>query len=81
MAAKLTLYVDPRAVHKARRFADRSKNSLSKLVERYFNSLADASRGKAGEIGPIVRSLCGVLKNKGDAREAYGSYLAAKYKV
>lgn len=46
-ATKLTLRLDERAVAQAKRYARRRGTSVSRLVERYFASLADASLADA----------------------------------
>lgn len=83
MESKLTLKLDSTAIKRAKQYIMRHKgNSLSKLVEQYFNSLTSAETVREKKLPPIVSSLSGVLKDHGniDAKKEYTGYLMEKYK-
>ncbi|MBN1578691.1 MAG: hypothetical protein JW913_19160 [Chitinispirillaceae bacterium] len=83
MESKLTLKLDSTSIKRAKQYVSRHKgNSLSKLVERYFNSLTSVETVREKKLPPIVSSLSGVLKKHGinDAKEEYTGYLIEKYK-
>lgn len=78
MDSKLTLKLENAVIERAKEYAKSNKTSLSKLIERYLDSLT----GKIDEeTTPLVESLTGVvdLKNIDDKKE-YIDYLVEKYK-
>ena len=76
-ATKLTLRLDERAVEQAKRYAARRGTSVSRLVERYFASLAD------GEDGGALPPSTAWFANRPPAApvdpDAYDRYRDAKY--
>jgi gas vesicle protein len=83
MEAKLTLKLDSDAIKRAKQYISRHKgNSLSKLVEKYFNSLTSEEKEEKRKLPPIVSSLSGALKSYRikDVKEEYTDYLVEKYK-
>jgi hypothetical protein len=84
MESKLTLKLDSEAIRRAKQFIKTHKgNSLSKLVEGYFNSLTlKDSVEKEKKLPPIVSNLAGIIKtNKEEnVKERYTDYLIEKYK-
>lgn len=81
MDTKLTLKLDESIIEKAKGFAKRQKTSLSKLIENYLHQITSEDEGKE-EITPLVKSLSGIIDLPADYdhKEAYGNYLADKYK-
>ena len=75
--AKLTLSVDDRVVHRAKRYAKLRGVSVSHMVETYLSSVAEPVSTPSGAT-PVLSSVRGVLKNA-DASE-YRKHLASKYR-
>ena len=76
--SKLTLSVDRRVVLGAKRYAKLRGVSVSKMVEAYLATVAEAPVPPDTENAPILRSVRGALKHA-DIR-AYRKHLAAKYR-
>lgn len=78
---KLTLKLKQEAIQKAKLYARNHRESLSRMVERYFESVAEPPASYAVEITPLVRELSGIvrMKKKEDERELYADYLSKKY--
>lgn len=81
METKLTLKLDKDVIEEVKRYAKKRNVSLSKMVERYFQSLIDKKRPKKRKYTALVEELSGVitLDKDFDHREAYGDYLIEKY--
>jgi hypothetical protein len=83
MEAKLTLKLDVDAIQRAKNYLKTHKNdSLSKLVEQFFNSLtASDPMEHSGKLPPIVSGLAGCLKRAKDknVEDLYTDYLIEKY--
>jgi hypothetical protein len=83
MEAKLTLKLNSGSIKRAKQYIRSHKgNSLSKLVERYFNSLTALDENKEEKkLPPIVASLAGVIKKSTikDIKSEYTDYLIKKY--
>jgi hypothetical protein len=84
MESKLTLKLDSLSISRAKKYIHRHRgNSLSKLVENYFDSLTkDDAKAKSRQLSPIVSGLAGVAK-KGrlkNVQDDYTDYLIEKYK-
>lgn len=84
MESKLTLKLNTLTIGKAKRYIQKHRgNSLSKIVENYFNSLTDNELDEGDEkLPPIVSSLAGIadkakVKN---IKSDYTDYLIGKYK-
>jgi hypothetical protein len=85
MDTKLTLKLDKYVIDKAKVYAASQKRSLSRLIESYLKSLIDTDKTETKDdivISSFVKSLkTGVkLPVDFDYKEAYGDYLAEKYK-
>lgn len=78
---KLTLKLKQGAIQKAKAYAKRNKESLSRLVERYFESVSEPPAQYEAGITPLVKELSGVIRMKKGAneRKLYAEYLAKKY--
>lgn len=85
MDRKLTLRLDKYVIDKAKGYAFSQKRSLSRVVESYLKSLVDTDKTENNddiEISPFVKSMQTGVKIPADFdyKEAYGDYLAEKYK-
>lgn len=80
METKLTLKVKQTVIRQAKKYAQKRKTSLSKLVENYLQKIT-STKGEAGpeQITPLVKSLSGILKDSGNLKESYADFLTKKY--
>jgi hypothetical protein len=82
--AKLTLSVDEAVVERAKEFARRRGTSVSALVERYLDALAQPGgalpAGEAATLPPVTARLAGLLRGAKADRETYRRYLDEKYR-
>lgn len=79
MNTKLTLNLDKGVIEQAKIFAKKNNVSLSKLIERYLNSLTVVSETDR-EVSALVESLTGVISNNlVDDKKDYQDYIADKY--
>ena len=78
---KLTLKLKQNSIKKAKAYAKSHRESLSRLVERYFDSVSEPQAQYGTTITPLVRELSGVvsLKKGTDEKKLYADYLAGKY--
>lgn len=78
MNVKLTLSIDAHVIEKAKQYAALHNISLSKLVERYLNTLKVAAEDVA--ISPTEQELMGIMPAmEYDVKEAYRKHLVEKY--
>ena len=78
MNVKLTLSIDAHVIEKAKKYAALERVSVSKLVERYLNTLEAGTDELA--ISPSVQELVGIVPSlEVDEKEAYRKYLEEKY--
>jgi len=83
METKLTLKLNSRSIDLAKKYVrTHSGNSLSKLVENYFNQLTKVESVREDRIPPIVASLAGVVSKVKStvSKNEYADYLVEKYK-
>ncbi|MCL4548704.1 MAG: DUF6364 family protein [Bacteroidetes bacterium] len=87
MNTKLTLKLNKKAIDRAKKYAQRNKQSLSVMVEKYFN-LISATSDKSDkesiteiEISPNVLELSGIIKlpEHINMKEVYRNHIEAKY--
>ena len=80
METKLTLRMDKDILEKAKQYAHIHNISLSKMIEKYLDSVT-APKGDTG-ITPLVESLSGVISvpEDYDLKKEYTGYLSEKYK-
>lgn len=76
MTAKLTLSVDPHVIDAAKRYADRTGTSVSRLVERYLAALAEDD--EAPEPPPVLARLRGTMREVD--LEDYRQHTLEKYR-
>ncbi len=81
MNTKLTLKLNKRAIDRAKRYAQKNKQSLSVMVENYFNLISDKESQTEISISPNVLELSGIIKLSADInlKEVYGKHLEEKY--
>jgi hypothetical protein len=81
MNTKLTLKLNKRAIDRAKKYAKKHKQSLSVIVENYFNIISEKENGNGIEISPNVLELTGIIKLSDDVdiQELYGKHLDEKY--
>ena len=75
--AKLTLSVDERVVGIAKRYAERRRTSVSRLVEDYLALLSQA--GEEDDT-PVLGRLRGMLKGSGLDERAYRRHVEEKHR-
>jgi len=81
MNTKLTLKLNKRSIERAKKYAKKNKQSLSGIVENYFNLIANSESLDEIEITPNVLELSGIinLPETADLKETYGKHLEEKY--
>lgn len=81
MNTKLTLKLNKRAIDKAKKYAQKHKQSLSTIVENYFNTITDKESNNEIEISPNVLELSGILRLSNDVslKDIYGNHILEKY--
>ncbi|MEE9429861.1 MAG: DUF6364 family protein [Melioribacteraceae bacterium] len=81
MNTKLTLKLNKRSIERAKRYAKRNKQSLSGIVENYFEIISEKESSNEIEISPNVLELAGIIKLSDDVniKELYGKHLVEKY--
>ena len=79
MHSKLTLRLDSQLIRRAKAYAKRSGKSVSSVVADYFAAL-DGGEGEEQKLGPKVRSLLGVLRERPVDEGDYRRYLEKKHR-
>jgi len=81
MNTKLTLKLNKRAIERAKRYAKKNKQSLSGIVENFFEIISENEPQSDMEISPNVLELAGIIKLSNDIniKELYGKHLEEKY--
>ena len=81
MNTKLTLKLNKKSIEKAKKYARKNNQSLSTMVEKYFNLISDKESLTEIDISPNVLELSGVIKLPKDmkVKELYGKYIEEKY--
>ena len=81
MNTKLTLKLNKKAIDRAKKYAQRNKQSLSVMVEKYFNLISDKESITEIEISPNVLELSGIIKlpEHINMKEVYRNYIEEKY--
>ena len=80
MDTKLTIKLDNDVISRAKRYAQKRKTSLSKMIESYLDSVTKPEQDDI-EITPLVKSLSGVisLPVDYDYKKDRAEYLIKKY--
>ncbi|MDP2364877.1 MAG: DUF6364 family protein [Ignavibacteria bacterium] len=81
MNTKLTLKLNKRAIERAKKYAQKNKQSLSVMVENYFNMVAEKDIINEIEISPNVVELSGIIRlsENINLKAVYGEHLEEKY--
>lgn len=81
MDTKLTIKLDKDVISRAKRYAQKRKTSLSKMIESYLDSVTKPEPDDDIEITPLVKSLSGVisLPEDYDYKKDRTEYLIRKY--
>ncbi|MHB1017724.1 MAG: DUF6364 family protein [Coriobacteriia bacterium] len=79
MNTKLTLRMDDDVIRGAKVYAEKSGQSVSRLVENYLRVLGRDARTPGKELTPRVASLLGSLKGSAVSEADYYEYLEKKY--
>ena len=81
MNTKLTLKLNKKSIDRAKKYAKRNKQSLSIMVEKYFNLISDRESITEIEISPNVLELSGIIKLPEyiNMKEVYRNHIEAKY--
>ncbi|MBI3124346.1 MAG: hypothetical protein HYZ10_08070 [Ignavibacteriales bacterium] len=81
MNTKLTLKLNKKAIDRAKKYAQRNKQSLSVMVEKYFNLISDKESITEIEISPNVLELSGIIKlpENINLKKVYRNHIEAKY--
>ncbi|MCB0745597.1 MAG: hypothetical protein KDC52_12735 [Ignavibacteriae bacterium] len=81
MNTKLTLKLNKRSIEKAKQYAKKNKQSLSGMVENYFNIISTQDLSNEIEISPNVLELSGIIQFEDEinAKAEYGKHLVEKY--
>lgn len=80
MNTKLTLKLSKKSIESAKKYAQKNKQSLSVMVEKYFNLISDKDLAEI-EISPNVAELSGIVKlpEEINLKEIYGRHIEEKY--
>ena len=81
MNAKLTLKLNKNVIDRAKFYAQNTNQSLSSLVENYFNFISEKTDINEHEISEIVQELSGIitLEDKFSLKTEYRNHLFEKY--
>ena len=81
MDTKLTLKLNKKIIDRAKKYARKNKQSLSAMVENYFNMVASSDLSNEFEVSPNVLELSGIIKlpENINLKELYGEHLEKKY--
>jgi hypothetical protein len=83
MDTKLTLKLNKKVIDRAKRYAEKQGNSLSRIVQNYLESITDKKeKVNAIEITPFVKNLMKGTRTSDnlDERKVYREYVTEKYK-
>lgn len=81
MDTKLTLSIKKNTIEKAKQYAKNHKTSISQLVEKYLETIANNERIELESLGPLTKSLIppSGLSNTLSANDLVYDALAEKY--
>lgn len=74
---RLNLSIERRAIEKARRYSQRHRTSVSKLVTDFLQGLPEEGDTDRPDLTPAVKRLLGVAKGVG--ADDYRDHLVKKY--
>lgn len=79
MHTKLTLRLDDGLIESAKRYSARSGKSVSQIVADYFAVIKNERMSEGHDLTPVVRTLKGLLKNRGVSEADYHGHLEKKH--
>lgn len=81
MNTKLTLKLNKKVIDRAKKYSQKNKQSLSLMVEKYFNLISDKESISEIEISPNVQELSGIIKlpENINLKEDYRNHIKMKY--
>lgn len=79
MQTKLTLRMDQELIRKAKKYAEETGTSVSKMVAEYFDHLSDFE-AEEEDLPPVLKRLSGVLGRQEINEDEYYEYLEKKYR-
>ena len=81
MNVKLTLNLEKDTIEKAKSFAKARNQSLSSLVQNYFNFLSESSIINEIEVSQNIKELSGIIKldKDFDIKKEYRKHIEEKY--
>ena len=83
MAKKLTLNIDERVIQEAKKYANKKRKSLSRLIQDYLQYILETeNKDKETDFSPTVKQLLGsIIINDKNIKDAKYEYLKEKYLV
>ena len=81
MNAKLTLQLEKEIIEKTKTYAKKRNQSLSSLVQDYFNFLSENNPDEDIEISRTIKEISGVIKLSKDfnIKKEYKKHILEKY--
>jgi len=81
MNAKLTLQLEKEIIEKTKAYAKNKNQSLSSLVQDYFNFLSENNPDEDIEISRTIKEISGVIKLNDDfnIKREYKKHILEKY--
>lgn len=81
MNTKLTLKLDKNAIERAKYYAQKTNQSLSSLVQNYFNFISEKYEINENDISPVVQELSGIIEldNNFAHKKEYQNHIMEKY--
>jgi hypothetical protein len=79
MQTKLTLRLERELIERAKKIARRRGKSVSKMVADYFRTLESVEK-QNHELGPLTRSLRGILRGSSVDEPDYRRHLEEKHR-
>jgi hypothetical protein len=81
MNVKLTLKMDEDTIERAKSYAQKTNQSLSSLVQNFFNLISEKYEIKESELPPIVQELSGIIEldDNFNYKEEYHKHIMEKY--
>lgn len=82
MDTKLTLKLDSKTIQKVKVYAQKNHQTVSNLVESYFENLTHEAHESPASYTPVVKQLMGKARipRTFDLKKAYAGHLSKKYK-
>ena len=62
MTTKLTILVEEETIKKAKKYASKTGQSVSKMIENYLNAVTESSNQKNNKFSPRIKRLMGSVK-------------------